>query len=52
MYISSYCTPNQMSTVQSQELHVMDHLSKFHLNQTVNEPRNIVVRKLCKLEKW
>jgi len=29
----------------------MDHLPKFHLNQTVNELRNVVLRKLCKLEK-
>jgi len=30
----------------------MDHLSKVHLNQTVNEPGNAVLRKLHKLEKW
>jgi len=30
----------------------MDHLSKFHLNRTVNEPENAVLRKLRKLEKW
>jgi len=29
----------------------MDHLSKFHLNRTVNELRNPVLRKLRKLEK-
>jgi len=29
----------------------MDHLSKFHLNRTVNELGNAVLRKLCKLEK-
>jgi len=29
----------------------MDHLSKFHLNRTVNEPENAVLRKLRKLEK-
>jgi len=26
----------------------MDHLSKFHLNQTVNELRNTVLRKLAR----
>ena len=36
MYISSYWPPNPIFTVQSEESHVMDHLSKFHLNQTVN----------------
>jgi len=30
----------------------MDHLSKFHLNQTVNEPENVVLQKLRKLKKW
>jgi len=29
----------------------MDHLLKFHLNQTVNESGNAVLRKLRKLEK-
>jgi len=29
----------------------MDHLSKFHLNRTVNEPGNAILRKLCELEK-
>jgi len=29
----------------------MDHLSKFHLNWTVNEPENAVLQKLRKLEK-
>jgi len=27
-------------------------LSKFHLNQTVNESRNTVLRKMHKPEKW
>ena len=30
----------------------MDHLSKLHLNRTVNEPGSAVLRKLRKLEKW
>jgi len=30
----------------------MDHLSKFHLNQTVNKPGNPVLQKLHRLEKW
>jgi len=38
--------------VQSEEPHVMDHLSKFHLNRTVNEQGNAVLRKLHELEKW
>ena len=50
-YISSYCTPNQISTVHSEELHVMDYLSKFHLNRTVNKAENAVLRKLRRLEK-
>jgi len=51
MYISSYGPPNQISTVHSEELHVMDYLSKFHLNRTVNEAGNAVLRKLRRLEK-
>jgi len=51
MYISSYWPPNPISTVESEEPHVMDHLAKFHLNQTVNEPKNAVLQKLCELEK-
>jgi len=50
-YISSYCPPNQISTVHSEELHVMDYLSKFHLNRTVNEAGNAVLRKLRRPEK-
>jgi len=50
-YISSYCPPNQISTVNSEELHVMDYLSKFHLDWTVNEPGNAILRKLRKPEK-
>jgi len=30
----------------------MKHLSKFYLNQTVNESENAVLRKLRKLEKF
>jgi len=51
MYISSYWPPNPISTVQSEEPHVMDYLSKFHLNRTVNELQNAVLRKLRELEK-
>jgi len=51
MYISSYWTPNPISTVQSEEPHVMDHLSKCHLNRTVNEPGNAILQKLRELEK-
>ena len=50
-YISTYYPPHQISTIHSEELHVMDHLSKFHLNWTVNELGNAVLRKLRKLEK-
>jgi len=48
-YISNYRYPIQISTVQRKEQYVMDHLSKFHINQTVNEPENAVFWKLCKL---
>jgi len=51
MEIYSYWPPNPISTVQSEEPHVMGHLSKFHLNQTVNESENAVLRKLRKPEK-
>ena len=51
MYISSYWPPNPISTVQSEEPHVMDHLSKFHLNRTVNESGNAVLQKLHEPEK-
>jgi len=37
--------------VQSEEPHVIDHLSKFHPNRTVNEPRNAVLWKLREPEK-
>jgi len=50
-YISSYRHPIQISIVQSKEQYVIDHLSKFHLNQTVNKPGNTVLRKLSRLEK-
>jgi len=50
-YISSYCPPKQISIVHSEELHVMDYLSKFHINRTVNEAGNAVLRKLRRLEK-
>ena len=50
-YISSYCPPNQISTVHSEEIHVVGLFSKFHPNRTVNEPRNAVLQKLRKLEK-
>jgi len=29
----------------------MDHLSKFHLNWMVKEPKNAILRKLSRLEK-
>jgi len=45
-YITSYCPPNQISTVHSEELHVMDYLSKFLLNRIVNKPGNAVLRQL------
>jgi len=51
MYIYSYWSPNPISTIQSEEPHVMDHLSKFNLNRTVNETRNVVLRKLREPEK-
>ena len=52
MYISSYWPPNPISTVQSEEQPVMDHLSNFHLNRTVNKLGNAVLRKLHELEKY
>ena len=45
MYISSYWPPNPISTVQSEEPHVMDRQSK------VNEPENAVLWKLREPEK-
>jgi len=30
----------------------MEHLSKFHLNRTLNEPGNAVLQKLRKPKKW
>jgi len=42
--------PIQISTVQSEEQHVVNHLPKFHLNWTVNKSENAVLRKLHKLE--
>jgi len=50
-YISSYTHPIQISIVQSKEQHVRNHLSTFHLNQTVNEPENVILQKLRRLEK-
>jgi len=52
MYISSCKHPIQISTVQSEEQHVMNLLSKFHQNRTVNESGNAVLRKLRKLENF
>jgi len=49
--MSRYRPPIQIFTVQSKEQHVMYRLSKFHLNRTVNEPENVVLRKLRKPEK-
>jgi len=37
--------------VQSKEQHVMDYLSKFHLNRTVNKSGNTILRKLRRPEK-
>jgi len=51
MYISSYWPSNPISSVQSEEPHVMDHLSKFHLNRTINKSENASLRKLCEPEK-
>ena len=45
-YISLCKHPIQISTVQSEEQHVMKNLPKFHLNRTVNESGNAVLRKL------
>jgi len=50
-YISSYIHLIQISTAQSKEQYVMNHFSSFHLNRTVNEPENTVLRKLRRLEK-
>ena len=50
-YISLFRHPIQISTVESEEPHVVKHLPKFHLNRTVNEVGNTVLQKLNKLEK-
>jgi len=50
-YISSYRPPIQIYTVHCKEQDVMDYLSKFHLNRTVNESGNAVLKTLCRLEK-
>jgi len=50
-YISLFRHPIQISTVQSEEQHVMKQLPKFHLNRTVNKAGNAVLRKLRRLEK-
>jgi len=42
----------QISIVQSEEQHVVNHLPKFHLNRSVNESGNTILRKLHKLEKY
>jgi len=51
MCISSYWSSNPISTVQSEEPRVMDDLSNFHLNQTVNESENAILQQLQELEK-
>ena len=51
MYISLCRHPIQISTVQSEEQHVVNHLPKFHLNWTVNEMGNAVLKKLRELQK-
>jgi len=51
MYISSCRHQIQISTVQSEEQHVIKLFSKFHLNRTVNEKGNAILQNLCKLEK-
>jgi len=50
-YISLCRHPIQISTVQSEEQHVVKNLPKFHLNQTVNESENAILRKLRRLGK-
>ena len=50
-YISLYRYPIQISTVQREEQHVVNHLPNFYLNRTVNEQENVVLQKLCRLEK-
>jgi len=52
MYISSCRHQIPISTVQSEEQHVINLLSKFHLNRTVNESGNTILQKLRKLEKF
>jgi len=41
----------QITTVQSEEKHVVNNLPKFHLNRTVNESRKAVLQKLRRLGK-
>ena len=50
-YISLFRHPKWISTVQSEEQHVVKHLTKFHPNRTVNEAGNAVLRKLRRPEK-
>jgi len=50
-YISLCTHPIQISIIQSEEQHVVKHLPKLHLNWTVNEVGNAVLRKLRRLEK-
>jgi len=50
-YISLFRHPIQISTVQSEEQHIVKHLPKFHLNRTVNKAGNAILQKLRRPEK-
>jgi len=51
-YISLCRHPIQISTVQSEEQHVVNNLPKFHLNRTGNELENAGLQKLRRLGKF
>ena len=50
-YISKYRPPKKAQTVQTKEQHVTNKLSKCQLNPTINELENLILQKLCRLEK-
>jgi len=51
IYISNYRPLKEDQASQIKEQHVTNKLSKFQLNLTFNEPINLILQKLCRLEK-
>jgi len=43
--------PNEDHNGKNEEKYVTNELSKFQLNRMVNEPGNVILPKLCRLEK-